>query len=384
MQRAVGLFAIVAAGVSEKVRGTVDALHRALQFEKIADGSLIQLDFDAVGAWEGKRGAEFLVAERWAQPEGAENPVDFAGFGQLNFGFLLDLEMLADFGGGSGLGGAGGCGGWAFVGQDSREVVFWALFSELSCRVLDSEPDQLAAAAEMAARRVVKGVEFVGAWDDFVGVKLLQPQEGGSEGRNLQFDLDFFAMQPAFHRGEVYAAWPASRVNRIVTRAVDSVARQKRSPRGINFCCRPASSIPRVPKADRTRLRRSTRNDRTSHTFNAAVPVDQRALSARAASVSAGGFLRTFLRRRDCRFAGTANYADFPQPRKGRAGADVRSSLPRRGGLYRAAPAGGLQDCRLRSDGSSRAGQKTGAPRSGAGDHAGNGHQRQRSGAQGK
>src|SRR5579871_2457266 len=107
------------------------------------------------------------------QSQGTENPGNFSGFGQVDLGLLLDFEMLADFGGRIELGGAARPLGWSFIGQCGRKVVSWALIPESSSRMLDSDTDELAAAAEVAVGRVVESVEFVGARHNFASVKLL-------------------------------------------------------------------------------------------------------------------------------------------------------------------------------------------------------------------
>src|SRR3989442_2887661 len=80
---------------SQKLGGAVNGLRRPFQFDKGADGGLVQFDEQVTGPArrrrEAIRGAKFLVAEPPAHPQGLQN------VGERCWLCDLDLDLLADF-----------------------------------------------------------------------------------------------------------------------------------------------------------------------------------------------------------------------------------------------------------------------------------------------
>src|SRR6266851_3790421 len=79
----------------QKLCGAVNSLGRPFQFDKGADGGLVQFDEQVTGPARRRRkairGAKFLVAEPPAHPQGLQN------VGQRCWLCDLDLNLLADF-----------------------------------------------------------------------------------------------------------------------------------------------------------------------------------------------------------------------------------------------------------------------------------------------
>src|SRR5712691_50880 len=159
---------------SQKLVGAINGLRRSFQFDKGADGGLVQFDEQVTGPAgrrrEAIRGAKFLVAEPPAHPQGLQN------VGQRCWLCDLDLDLLADcvspngnelrcLPEGAGRQGVGGAflQSRAFVGEDGAKKTARCLPRTTAVLAFDADTQELPLLGQGALRRVEEEIHFANA-----------------------------------------------------------------------------------------------------------------------------------------------------------------------------------------------------------------------------